>query len=189
MSTTIDDLPRSDVWGWIRSRQRTVIFATIAFQMIVLGSMVVQHGHTLLTGDSILLKVAPVDPRDPLRGDYVILRYEFSGLWPDGGNRWNAGTNSWNDEKLGEEIFITLAPDGDGQHWRGVSASWERPTSGRYIRGRVENMWSNEFGIEAFFVEEGQGKEYESARIAKRLSAEIALTRDGKATLKRLVVR
>lgn len=181
MSTTIDDLPRSDVWGWIRSRQRTVIFATIAFQMIVLGSMVVQHGHTLLTGDSILLKVAPVDPRDPLRGDYVILRYEFSSLWPQGSGKWD-------EQRAGEEVYVTLEPDADGKHWRGVSASWERPQSGRYIRGRVESSWSHEFGIEAYFVQEGQGKEYESARNAHRLSAEIALTRDGTATLKRLVL-
>ena len=181
MSSTIDTLPRPDVWGWIRSHQRAVIFTTIAFQMIVLGSMVVQHGHTLLTGDSILLRVIPVDPRDPLRGDYVILRYEFSSLWPQ-------GSGLWDESRAGAEVFVTLEPEPDSKHWRGVSASWTRPATGHYIRGTVRNSWSHEFGIEAFFVQEGQGKEYESARNAHRLAAEIALTRDGTASLKRLVL-
>jgi uncharacterized membrane-anchored protein len=181
MSTTLDDLPRTDFWGWIRAHQRAVILATIAFQMVVLGSMVVQHGFVLATGDSILLRVRPVDPRDPLRGDYVILRYDFSGMWPQ-------GSGSWDESKAGAEIFVTLEPEPDGKHWRGVSASWERPSSGRYIRGRVVNSWSHEFGIEAFYVQEGQGKEYEQARNANRLSAEIALTPDGTASLKRLVL-
>ena len=56
MSSSIDTLPRQDWWGWIRSHQRAVIFATIGVQMIVLGSMIVQHGWTLVTGDTILLR-------------------------------------------------------------------------------------------------------------------------------------
>ena len=181
MSATIDETPRTDLWGWIRSHQRAVIFTTIAFQMCVLGSMIVQHGAVLVMGDSILLRVVPVDPRDPLRGDYVILRYTFSNLWPQ-------GSGQWDESHAAAEVFVTLEPESDGKHWRGTSASWTRPTSGRFIRGTVRNSWSLEFGIEAFFVQEGQGKEYESARNAQRLSAEIALTRDGTASLKRLVL-
>jgi uncharacterized membrane-anchored protein len=82
---------------------------------------------------------------------------------------------------------VTLELEPDRKHWRGTSASWTRPSAGRFIRGTVKNPWSHEFGIEAFFVQEGQGKEYESARNALRLAAEIALTRDGTASLKRLV--
>ncbi len=134
MSTTIDDLPRPDVWGWIRSHQRCVIFATIAFQMIVLSSMIVQHGYTLFTGDSILLRVIPVDPRDPLRGDYVILRYPFSNLWPQ-------GYGHWDESRIGSEVFVTLEPDSDGKHWNGSMASWTRPATGRFIRGKVRNSW------------------------------------------------
>ena len=181
MSSNIDTFPRQDPWGWIRSHQRAVMLGAIALQMIVLGSMIVRQGWTLVTGEAILLRVTPVDPRDPLRGDYVILRYGFSGLRPP-------GNSAFDEQRVGREIFVTLEPEEDGKHWRGVSASWTRPTSGRFIRGQVTNPWSNEFGIEAYFVQEGKGKEYEQARNAHRLSAEIALTAAGAATLKQLVL-
>ena len=46
---------------------------------------------------------------------------------------------------------------------------------------------SNEFGIGQYFVQEGQGRDYEDAIRGGQLSAEIAVTTDGVASLKRLV--
>lgn len=181
MSTFIDTLKRIDAWAWIKARERSLIVATVVFQLVVLGWMVVMNAHTLLTGDTIVLRVEPLDPRDPLRGDYVILRYSFSNLWPE-------GSGYRDDSDVGKDIYISLQPEGDGKHWTGAFASWERPTSGRFIRGRTKNSWNHEFGIESYFVQEGQGKEYEEARNKRQLSAEIALTKEGAATLKRLIV-
>ena len=44
------------------------------------------------------------------------------------------------------------------------------------------------FGIEAFYVQEGTGGEWERLRNARRLAAEVALAPWGKAKLRRLVV-
>ncbi|GDY07212.1 hypothetical protein LBMAG52_06980 [Planctomycetia bacterium] len=63
-----------------------------------------------------------------------------------------------------------------------------RPTTGTYLRGQAGNDQRNEFGIGQFFLQEGKGKEYEQAVRECRLSAEIAITADGTAKLKRLVL-
>ncbi len=176
-----DTLPRPGLWEWVRSHQRAILFGTIAFQMLVLGSMVFQSTWTLVTGETILLRVVPVDPRDLFRGDYVILGYDFTMKRPE-------GETQWNESHVGREIFVTLAPEEDGKHWQGITVTWTRPTIGTYLRGQVGNDLRNEFSIGQFFLQESKGKEYEDAARSRRLSAEVAITADGTAKLKRLVL-
>ena len=176
-----DTLPRPGLWEWVRSHQRAILLGTIAFQMLVLGSMIVPSVWTLSTGKTILLRVIPVDPRDLFRGDYVILGYDFTRMRPE-------GERQWDESHVGREIFVTLVPEEDGKHWRGSTVSWTRPSSGTFLRGKVGNDLRNEFNIGQFFVQEGNGKEYEEAVRSRRLSAEIAVTSEGAATLKRLVL-
>jgi uncharacterized membrane-anchored protein len=42
-------------------------------QLVVLGGMIALHAAPLWFGETVLLKVEPVDPRGLMRGDYVIL--------------------------------------------------------------------------------------------------------------------
>jgi uncharacterized membrane-anchored protein len=176
-----DTLPRPGLWEWVRAHQRAILFGTIAFQMVVLGSMIARSTWTLIAGETILLRVIPVDPRDLFRGDYVILGYDFTTRRP-------LGDSQWNEAYKGRDIFVTLVPDADGKHWLGSTVSWERPSSGKFLKGKVGSDLRNEFNIGQFFVQEGKGKEYEDAVRSRRLSAEIAVTDEGAATLKRLVV-
>lgn len=172
---------RSGVRSWIQGRERVLLILTVVFQLLVLGSMIAQSGWTHLTGDTVLFRVVPVDPRDMFRGDYVILRYEFSNISPE-------GRGLRDQTSAGREVFVSLTLDEDGRHWIATSASFDRPAGGRYLKGKVVGSGNIEFGIESFFVQEGKGKEYEDARNAHRLSAEVALTDDGEASLKRLVL-
>ena len=180
-TTDPDTLPRHTLWEWVRSHQRAILLGTITFQMLVLVSMIVPSVWTLSTGETILLRVIPVDPRDLFRGDYVILGYDFTMKRPE-------GETQWNQSHVGREIFVTITPDEDGKHWHGQSASWTRPDIGTYLRGKVSNDSRNEFNIGQFFVQEGKGKEYEEAVRSRRLSVEIAVTAEGAATLKRLII-
>lgn len=62
---------------------RKLIFASFALalvQIIFLGWMIVDRAAVLRHGREVLLKVEPVDPRDLLRGDYVILSYGISRI-------------------------------------------------------------------------------------------------------------
>ena len=48
----------------------------------VLGYQISQHALILRHGQEVLLKSLPVDPRDLLRGEYVILNYDISTIEP-----------------------------------------------------------------------------------------------------------
>ena len=45
-----------------------------------------------------------------------------------------------------------------------------------------------EFGIEQYFVQEGTGHVYEKAFHEKKLSAEVAIDKNGSAQIKRLII-
>ncbi|QDV88144.1 GDYXXLXY domain-containing protein [Planctomycetes bacterium TBK1r] len=168
--------------GWIKRRERAVVIVGVGFQVVVLLAMIATPLQTLVAGDTILLRVVPVDPRDLFRGDYVILNYEFSRVPPQG----IPGLQST--DGRGQTVYVTLVPEEDGKHWRADRFSLRPPTSGRFLRGQMTRSHRIEYGIESYFVQEGEGLSYERAVRSQKLSAEVALDRTGKAVLKRLVI-
>ena len=84
-------------------------------------------------------------------------------------------------------MYVTLVPEPDGHHYRGGAVSITPPPAGvKSIRGTLRDRSRIEFGIESYFVQEGKGKDYEDAIRSRRLSAEVALTPDGRAALRGL---
>lgn len=71
-----------------------------------------------------------------------------------------------------------------------MSASYQRPTSGTYLIGHHgRNRWGGlAFGIEAYYVQEGEGRKWEDAARKGTLTAEVVVSPWGKAKLKRLVI-
>ena len=136
---------------WLYARHGIVLTLGIAFQLIVLMTMIVPPLTTKLTGDTVLLRIAPVDPRDFFRGDYVILSYDFSQLPVNA----IAGTQAY--ELQGKMVFVSIELDSDGKHWRASSFKLEKPTTGKFLCGRIKGGNQIEFGIESFFVQQGQG--------------------------------
>lgn len=184
------------VADYLRAHQKLILFAGISLQTIVLVAMVVMHGLPYVVGDRILLKVVPVDPRDMFRGDFVVLNYEISRLPPEGipgiqpYHFWWSRRTYQSDEAQDRTVYVTVEPDADGRHWRATKYSTDRPATGKYLRGNYSGRSFGsplKFGIEAYFVEEGQGKELESQRNSQHLSAEIAVAPWGQAKLVRLV--
>lgn len=144
--------------------------------------MIITNLVPLVTGQTILVRVVPVDPRDLFRGDYVILSYDFSRVPHE-----TPGIRMDDLPSL-QPVYVTMVPDTDGRHWKADKFSAERPESGLYLKGRITGSWLAEYGIESFFVEEGKGLQYEGAVRNRKLSAEIAVDGSGKAALKRLVI-
>lgn len=170
--------------AWIDRHRRAVLVAGVLFQILVLLWMVLSAARPLVASGSrtVLLRVVPVDPRDLFRGDYVTLSYDVSRM-PVAGALSGAS---------GQTVYVTLAPEDDGLHYRGVSASVAPPTPGQgavlYLRGTLSEPGRITFGIESYFVPEGQGKPYEDAARSHRLSAEVVVASDGQAALKGLVI-
>jgi uncharacterized membrane-anchored protein len=190
--TTLEDRPMpaglDRTVEWFKAHQRALLLISVAFQLMVLWTMILMRLGPLWSGETILLRVVPVDPRDMFRGDYVILGYEFSRLPPQGVQGLGHLSHTNRDQWAGRTIYVSLVPEGDGRHWRLDHFSVDRPTSGKYPRGRIVNWGRAEFGIESYYVQEGKGIDYEQAIRSRRLSAEVAVTADGQAALRRLHV-
>jgi uncharacterized membrane-anchored protein len=118
----------------------------------------------------VLLQVQPIDPHDLMRGEYVALSYGISRLSAP------AGT-----------VYVPLYRAGGA--WTGSGAVTEQPDGGTFIRGRSDGSGRIDYGIETFYVPEGEAHGYESAVASRRLYAQVALAGDGRPRLERLVIR
>jgi uncharacterized membrane-anchored protein len=171
-----------------------VLFAAAALiQVALIAAMVIDRAGILREGTEVTLQTRPVDPRDFLRGDYVQLRYEISRVRLDA-----TGT-----AKRNAPIFVKLAPNADG-FYAPVSAHLEPvPVAGRevLIKGRVVygfgcgkdvsapcQMAEVTYGLERYFVPEGEGRVIESARNQGKVSIVAAVTSEGRAAVKRLLI-
>jgi uncharacterized membrane protein/uncharacterized membrane-anchored protein len=186
-----------DTARWLAAREHGLLTVLAAAQVAVLAGMIALHAAPLMFGETIRLKVQPVDPRDLMRGDFVILSYDISRVPKEGiegiPDAKHASWRYWDRDQWMEErtVYVSLEPDADGKFWRGVKTSIHPPAIGKFIRGKYVRHWgtpSIQFGIEAFYVQEGAGKKLEEARNARSLVAEVALMTSGKAALSNLIV-
>lgn len=175
----------NQVLAWFKGRERYLLALGVGLQIMVLLGMTFHRAQPLLYGDTILLRVVPVDPRDLFRGDYVILGYDFSLLPPQGVEGLPA-TAYGSVDNAGRTVYVSLVPESDGEHWRADRFSLVRPTSGRFLCGTIREWNRVEFGIESYYVQEGTGRDYEQAIRDRTLSAEVAVDVEGRAALRAL---
>ena len=176
------------VLGWLKARERKVLLVTAATQLLILVGMIALRAVPLVTGQTVLVRVQPVDPRDLFRGDYVILSYDFSRTSSETIEGLSAKERgSW--RKLeGRPVYVPLVPDSTGTHYRAEKVTVVKPESGLFLKGQMERYGSLKFGIESYFVQEGTGRVYEQAIRDRKLSAELAVSPSGQAALKGLRV-
>ena len=184
----------SAITGWI---PRILLFALAGvIQMGLIAVMVYDRAQILREGAEVTLRTRPVDPRDFLRGDYVVLNYEISSL--AAGALQNTTTAG-----RGTQVYVKLAPNAEG-HFEAVSVHAEpipvtdkevlirgRVTSGAFCGPKGRSFCDRLFvtyGIERFFVPEGEGRELENVRNQQRLSVVAAVTSEGRAAIKRLLL-
>lgn len=174
---------------WLGSHRGPILISAAIAQVVLLGGMILIESLPLLIGERVILKVTPIDPRDFFRGDYVILNYEFNRLQIT----QDPGDNSVNDAELisssDRAVYVPLERDADGRHWRGTTAKLSKPSGVKYLRGRITGDYRQrlQFGIEAYYVQEGKGLELEKIRNSRNLSAEVAIAPWGQAKLVRLI--
>ena len=102
----------------------------VLLQVVLLIGIIAYRQYWVATGERILLRTAPVDPRDIFRGDYVNLGYEISTL-----DLGALGTKE--SFKPNEKVYIILEKNPDGV-FSAKSISRELPKGGKFIQGRVQ---------------------------------------------------
>ena len=174
-----------DVLRWLKARERKILWVTAAAQLVILVGMIALRAIPLMTGQTVLVRVTPVDPRDFFRGDYVILSYDFSQARPEDVQVMR--DEGWKQRNWeGRTVYVPLVPDSIPGHWRAERATVVKPGRGPFLKGQMERYGSLKFGIEAYYVQEGTGRVYEQAIRDRKLSAELAVTSSGQAALRGL---
>jgi len=173
--------------------RRILVLLCIAAQALVLGVMAGEREIILSTGERIHLRTAPIDPRDPFRGDFVRLRYEISSAAPGqirGGLRDHA-------KEKGYPVYAVLRQAPEDLYDLDYLTD-EEPGEGIFLRGRVSTDWriaraggaiAVRYGIEQLFVEQGRGREIERRRGTRNslqvpMEVEVAVGSGGKAVIR-----
>lgn len=166
------------------------IFTAFVFQLVILAGLSGKGLVPRITSERVRFNVIPIDPRDMMRGEYIILGYEFSRL-PNDDSMLDEGMQSYKNQSLNGNmknvlVYVTLKFNIKENIYKGIYFSSTPPKSGRYIKGKLKAYNIIEYGIESFYVQEGKGRIYEEAIREKKLVAEVYLAPDGSAQMKQV---
>jgi uncharacterized membrane-anchored protein len=179
-------------------RTRWIFLAVVVLQLLFLLGLATYKEVTLRTGQEVVLQTVPVDPRDLFRGDYVVLRYKVSTLGgePDYVDlNGLLGLGRLDVTKPGDTAYVVLTQR-QGV-WVASRATLQRPEEFEvFLTGRLTSVSLGafplsatvEYGIESYFVPEGQGRELETAARAGTLLARVRINRFGEAVIQELIV-
>ena len=160
------------------------LFIVIAiFWIVIIGGFIAFKEFTLKTGDEVLLKTEPVDPRDLFRGDYVILRYDITRI-----DTADLSVDI-SDFSEGDRVYVSLNVSSD-KIGSVAKISLNKPADGIFLKGTVLSIYSKnlavEYGIESYFVPENRGKEIE--RNIGDIYVRVSIDDFGNAVIKSLVL-
>jgi len=173
--------------------KKSFFILAVILQLLVLAYMTGEREYILRNGQVIHLRTAPIDPRDMFRGDYVRLNYELSRI-PVAAVKDAVSAPAL---KKGHKIYVSLKEGPDGLYEL-TEANLQKPDEGLYLTGRSvyehrlssagNPLWVN-YGIEAYFVEQGEGRVIEKRRgnrtgVQVPLEMEIAVGPGGTAVIK-----
>ncbi|MBS3649621.1 GDYXXLXY domain-containing protein [Pseudaminobacter sp. 19-2017] len=179
-------------------RSNGLLIAAIAVALVQIGFLswiVMARAAVLRDGREVILKVAPVDPRDLLRGDYVRLGYDISRI-PTSLLVEPPQAKS----TKGHMVYVRLRKGADG-FWQPAAANLDAPPSGALapeevdILGRAYDGQSLEgdtairveYGLERFYLLEGEGRAIERDMNVRNFAVVVAVGSDGTPQIKALM--
>jgi uncharacterized membrane-anchored protein len=182
---------------FLQGTPKTALFgAATLIEFALLTLMVIDRVQILRQGTEVTLQTRPVDPRDFLRGDYVVLNYDISQLPAGPLQNQPSGTRN-------PIVFVKLAPNGDGLYEAmSVHADAVAVKSPEVlIRGRVAygatcgpraaafcDKLQVRYNLESYFIPGGEGRKLEQVRNQRKLTVVAAVMPSGRAAIKRLLV-
>lgn len=187
--------------------KKTKFIIAVLIQLVILSAIVIYKTAIYSGGETAYLRIEPVDPRDPLRGDFVTLRYSnvsrLNGYYFRNNETVNAGDvvyvvlknygrNSWN--VTGAQLTKPLKLDDDELFLKGKISDIGNSNSVRYQNmdsGSAANSLRSQtleitYGIEQYFIPEGTGADF-NFRLGKAY-AEVNVDENGNAVLKQIYI-
>lgn len=144
----------------------------LLFQLILILAVPSQAFYTQVTGKTVILQTAPVDPYDFFRGYYQTLSYDISSLDTlKGLPGWKQIAKAEEYLPLGTLIYVTLEQPKDStksQHpsaWKPVKVSAEYPqnlSNNQIVLQGKSTGWSIEYGLERYYMPENQREQINS---------------------------
>jgi len=147
------------------TRPLALLLSGLAMVMAI-NVTVWRYEQAMSSGEVVLLRLAPVDPRSLMQGDYMRLDYEIARELAHHAPRAQGATTLV--IRLDAHQVASLVADGQQDRL----ASDERLLQAH----QSERQW--QIGPDAYFFEEGSGARYEAARYG-----EFRLQRDGNTLL------
>ena len=152
---------------WLQKPAVTIVIALLglALVLVVMTMNIAKYENHLATGDTVLLALAPVDPRGFMQGDYMTLSYAlerdvFAALNRDPGSY-----------PINEQGYVIVALDNHNV------GQFVRLAADNQTANQPENLATNEMAIHyrirngtmqlatnAFFFQEGHGEAFEAAQ-------------------------
>jgi uncharacterized membrane-anchored protein len=174
------------------SRKTFLALAAVALaQTAVLAWIVIDRVYLLRTGREIALPIVPIDPRDLFKGEYVRLGFEISRL-P------SALLDGTQPEQQIMAFYVMLEKKDDGS-WNAIKITRNLPADGGspgriVLRARLPSgRWAQpyifpRYGIESYYVPQGEGPRLEALARQKKLAALVAVDKAGNAAIKGLII-
>lgn len=174
----------------------TKFILAIAIQVAIIFAIIIFKLSILTGGTEILLRIAPVDPTSPLRGDYATFQYDISNL--------DSYLLNGQQVRNGDTVYVVLYQS--GKFWIAESVQITKPINSNqiFIKGKVASGGSASksdifpyqpygstriyvvYGVEEYFIPEGKGRNFSFGN--KETAASVAVDENGNAALKRIYV-
>ena len=149
--------------------------------LAIVAIWIMQAEITLKTGREVLLKTVPVDPRDMLMGDYVILNYEISQVPIDNSQNFTCDIN---------KVLYVILKTNSNNIASIKEVSYELPKGELFLKGKIKSCsLSNKrikYGIESYYVKEGSGRKLEKD-LREGALVKVSISKNGNAKIKEIL--
>ncbi len=133
--------------------KNTIIISVLVLILGIINYKIYEKEETLANGQTILLQLAPRDPRSLMQGDYMVLRYKIAQDL----RRSNSIKES------SSYLVLQVAEDKTASFERFYSEGEKLAKNEVFLKYRLRGSMLK-LGAESFFFQEGHAKVYETAR-------------------------
>ena len=154
------------------NKKKTFLLAVL-IPLLILMAMTIKPQATVLFGQEIVLETKAYDPTDLFRGDYVSISLAISEI-PK--SKVTLPINKVSNKNL----YVSLKQE--GKYYVVDQVSETKPKQGIYLRGKFQdtynpsgeaNMFSVDYSLDKYFLEQGSGKDLEQKSYSGGLVATV----------------